>query len=657
MKAPAVVCIDFETAGIEARPQYPPKPVSLALKWPDTKDYKLMSWGHKGGDNNCTEKEARGELKKAYESKYPVLAQNFSFDADVAETHWDLAVPSWDRWHDTMFLIFLENPHAESLALKESAHRILGIPPDEQDKLYEWIIKNIPAAKKKPSTAGAYIADAPYRIVRPYHKGDLVRTGKLFDKLYPYIVESGMLPAYQRELKLMPILLNNARTGLRLDTDRLVTDIPAMKAGIEKTDVWLRKKLGIENIDSDRQLGEALYKKNIVSDFKRTAKGHLSVSKKTMTINKFTDVKVFQALQYRSQMSTCVNMFAEPWLELATAGNGVIFPNWSQVRSPRGNDTGGARSGRVICSKPNFLNVPKSWKKAKSAGYVHPAFLNVVELPLIRSYCLPDAGDDWGKRDFSGQELRLFAHAEEGPVAQGFMNSPVVRPCLDCGALIGKECKGLSDNKFHDIRLYDIHELVRAEAERQLIAAGLRDSFDRDTAKGAVFGRLYGQGVSGLMQLLQLTEEEKPVAQTIQRAINAALPSIKELDDQMKALSRDGQPIMTWGNRLYYVEPPKYSELYGRNMEFSYKLLNYYCQGSGADVTKETIIRFDEHPKREGRFSNTVYDEISFSTKPKAMKNDQDVLRECMLSIETDIPMLSDGEAGPNWGSLKKWQD
>ena len=73
-KAPAVIVADFETKGIEARPKYPPKPVSLALKWPDQRDYKLMAWGHGDGSraagNNCTEKEARASLKCAYESKY-----------------------------------------------------------------------------------------------------------------------------------------------------------------------------------------------------------------------------------------------------------------------------------------------------------------------------------------------------------------------------------------------------------------------------------------------------------------------------------------------------------------------------------------------------------------------------------------------------------
>lgn len=633
--APPVIIVDFETCGIKPRPEYPPKPCSVAIKWPDTQEYELLSWAHGDGtkafNNNCTEKHARSRLKRAYDSRYPLLFQNGSFDLDVAEEHWELPLLPMERWHDTMYLLFLWDPHSPSLALKPCAERYLKIKPEEQDRLKDWILENVPEAKRKPTSWGEYIQRAPYNVVSPYHKGDLVRTGKLFNYIYPRVVDAGMLPAYQRELRLMPILLRNARRGMPLDMGRLERDLPVMRAGVEKADKYLRKRLGIDNIDSDRQLGEALYDKKIVTDFKLTPKGHRSVSKKYLTIDRFLDKKVYHALQYRGQMSTSITMFGEPWLELGTAGKGLLFPNWIQVRSSRsggGGDTNGARSNRIICVRPNFLNIPKKWKRAISAGYVHPAWLQVPELPYMRQYCLPRKGRQWGKRDFNQQELRLFGHFEEGPVMEGFLHDPK----------------------------FDIHEDVRAEAERRLIEAQLRDSFDRDTAKTCVFGRVYGQGLRGLLEALHLPEEDKPVAQIIQKAINAAVPSIKELDDQLKELARADQPIRTWGGRLYYCEPPQYSETYGRNMTFEYKLLNYLLQGSGADVTKETLIRFEE-AKKESEFNVTVYDEINFDAPPKAMKQEQKILRECMLSIETDVPMLSDGETGPNWGTLEKFKE
>jgi len=79
-------------------------------------------------------------------------------------------------------------------------------------------------------------------------------------------------------------------------------------------------------------------------------------------------------------------------------------------------------------------------------------------------------------------------------------------------------------------------------------------------------------------------------------------------------------------------------------------------QGSGADVTKETLIRYDA-AKKHGRFVVTVYDEINFSAPAKYMKSEQKILRDCMRSIETEVPMLSAGEAGPNWGTLEKFKD
>ena len=636
-KAPPVICIDFETHPIMRRPNYPPKPVSVAIKWPDVKDYELLAWGHGDGSkamgNNCTENEARGRLKRAYDSRYPLLMQYGTFDIDVAETHWELPRPEWKRCHDTLFPIFLNDPHSPGLGLKESAERLLGMPPEEQDKMREWILANIPEAKRKPSEAGAYIWRCPYQIVKPYHKGDLVRTGRLFDELYPYIVDTGMLKAYDRERRLMPVLLRNARRGMKIDIDALERDTPKMRAGVEAADAWLCKRLGDINLDSPKQLGDALYSKGIVTVFKETEKGQRSTSKKHLTIDRFKDPKVYQALTYRNQMETVVGTFMESWLELAGDGD-TIYPDWSQVRAQKGggNDSKGARSGRIICAKPNLLNLPKRWVKAIVAGYVHPSFIKgLPELPFVRSYALPHKNKRWGHRDFKMQELVLFAYFEEGPVMEGFLADPD----------------------------YDIHEVVRAEEERQLVEAGLRDSIDRDTAKNTVFARLYGQGVTGLMETLKLADDERPVAQVVQRAINMALPSIKDLDNQLKEIGNSGRPIKTIGGRLYYKEPSKYVEKFGRDMDFAYKLLNYLVQGSGADVTKEAICLYDEHPKRTEDMIVTVYDEINIDLpmSDKGARHEMQVLKECMSGAFDISPltMRSDGKIGPSWGQLEKF--
>jgi DNA polymerase I-like protein with 3'-5' exonuclease and polymerase domains len=126
----------------------------------------------------------------------------------------------------------------------------------------------------------------------------------------------------------------------------------------------------------------------------------------------------------------------------------------------------------------------------------------------------------------------------------------------------------------------------------------------------------------------------------------------------LKALADQGLPIRTWGGRLYYCEEPVYSEAYGRNMTWEYKLISYLIQGSGADVVKEAIIRYDADTRRTEDMNVTVYDEIDVDLPLSKVgtKHEMTVLRDCMQSVETDdTVMLSDGEVGPNWGKLEKY--
>jgi len=113
--------IDFETFGIEGRPKYPPMPVGVSIK-PWGKASRYYAFGHPTENTHCWS-EAEAALKQAYKCKDGVLFQNGKFDVDVAETWFDLPVPSWDKIHDTMFLLFLDDPHQRELGLKEAAAR------------------------------------------------------------------------------------------------------------------------------------------------------------------------------------------------------------------------------------------------------------------------------------------------------------------------------------------------------------------------------------------------------------------------------------------------------------------------------------------------------------------------------------------------------
>jgi len=630
-RPPQVVTIDFETFPIVPRPHYPPAPVGVSILMPSEKKAKYWRWDHPTG-NNCTKRQGQEALKAAWKAGYPLLFQNAKFDIDVAQTH--MGVPSaMPEYHDTMFLLFLHDPHAPDLKLKEAAERILGEEPYERDLLKEWIMEHKKYIAQEhgyeftPKDWGGAIAYAPGDIVEPYANGDATRTRGLFNYLWPRICERGMQEAYQRELNIMPILLANERVGLRVDIDALRNDVDVYGKSLEAADNWLRKRLKTKdlNLDNDNEVAEALDKCDIIAaeDWAVTATGRRSVSKKNLLPEMFKDPKVASVLGYRNRLTTCLKMFMISWLDQAERRpDHHISTNWNQVRQPRGaNGNAGTRTGRPSTTDPNFLNLSKSWDD-KDDGYVPPDAFSItsfVPLPLVRRYILPDKGETFCHRDFNGQELRILGHFEDGALLKAYQDDPTI----------------------------DVHSWVK---DMILEHAGLE--YHRHQVKVTNFRRIYGGGAPAMAGALHCSLEE---AKALLTAHGKALPGVLELNKQIKALSAAGQPIITWGGREYYVEEPGYSKKYKRHMTYEYKLLNYLIQGSAADATKEAILRYHAHPKRKGRFLVTVYDEINSSAKD--FKNEMAVLKECMESLEFDVLMISDGKIGPNWGTLTKYKD
>jgi DNA polymerase I-like protein with 3'-5' exonuclease and polymerase domains len=601
------ICVDFETQAIEDRPKYPPEPVGVAIARPGKKPYYL-AWGHPT-ENNCDKSRAAKELKDIWSGKAEILFHNAKFDLAVAKAHFGLALPPWEKVHDTLVELFLRDPHSKTLSLKPSSEKWLGMPPEERDAVRDWLVEHGVIAKN--GNPGPHIAKAPGKLVGAYAIGDVVRTVKLHEKFYPELDER-MRQAYNRELQLLPILMENEERGIRLDVDRLNTDLMTYRLAKEAVEVYLRKSLKAPklNLDADEEVAEALASAGIVTEWTYTPKSKKrSVSKKNMTIDKFNDPRVAGAWDYRNRLATVLSMSMEPWLAQAMAGGGFIYTDWNQVRGP----DKGTRTGRLSCSR--FMNVTKAFK-----GHTHPKFLGVPELPLVRKYLLPDEGGLWCHRDYSQQEFRIAAHYEDADLKRAYQQNPHI----------------------------DYHDLIQSR-----IKEITGNDYDRGLIKIMNFGINYGMGVPLLAATAKV---DLGLAAEVRSAVKQAAPGIAGLDQELKARGKAGEPIRTWGGRLYYCEPAAFSKKYGRMMTYEYKLLNYLIQGSAADCTKEALIRYDS-VKREGRLLVTVHDEINISAPKGAARKELEIMEEAMGSIEFDVAMLSEAKLGPSWGELKKLED
>lgn len=632
---PIVLDFESEPIGLRGEKRYPPKPVSFSLKMPSWKKPKFMAWGHKTGRNTCAFADAKRILTAAYAEvteATPLLAFNAKFDLEVALEHMGLPLPDWRRFHDPMFLLFLDDPHQRELGLKPAAARLLGMAQSEKDAVAEWILEHKKQLEAdfpeivevyegiKPSTAGAFIAYAPPEIVGPYADGDVLRAEKIFHHKYTEVCsERGMQEAYDRERRLLPILLRNEREGINTDVARLTRDLDTYEKAQAKCDTWIRKALKAPTLDLDKDhaVAQALKVADAVTQWTQTATGRDSVSKKNLKLSHFRDQKLAAAYSYRQRCATALETFIRPWLHYGA--NGTMHTNWNQVRQSKSDrENGGTRTGRPSTDSPNFLNMPKKIKESEVGGFLMPKHIaGLPELPKVRSYIIPSQ-KNWliGRRDFNQQELRILAHFEDGALLAAYLANPRL-----------------------DVHDFLMHEIIN----------GLGIDVDRAITKTLNFGYIYGQGLGSLAEKMDRTVDD---VKAFRKAQMSVLPGLKGLSDALKQRARLGQPITTWGGRQYFVEEPKWSEAFGRWQTFEYKLLNYLVQGSSADVTKESIIRYDD-VRKEGRFILSVYDENDIEAPAKAMKAEMLRLREAMMSIEVDVPLLSDGEVGATLGDLE----
>lgn len=643
MKVPQPVIIDFETDGIESRPAYPPEPVSVSIRWPG-KRARYHAWGHKRG-NNSTKRDATRELAEAYRHSDGVCFQHARFDTDVAEVHLGLKPPPWDKVHDTLFQLFLKDPDAGTLELKPAAERLLGRKPDERDAVRDWLLEHQPVSGVKISASRGsdhyfmkYLRWAPGDIVGPYACADVDSAGGLFPMLHREIAERGMLPAYDRERRLSPHLLATERRGLRVDLRRLERDVKVYDAQLVRVDAWLRKRLRIGdsvNLDSDKELLPILLSGGHI-DPKR-----MKLTKKTQEISLakgslqagVEDPQLGAAFVYRAGLTSSLRGYLYRWREQARRTDGLIHTLHNQTRNAEGSSTKGTRTGRMSCTW--FMNMPKAYapifaheteggldprdpdRKRKLPK--HPFHEHPVELPLCRGYVIPYEKDHvLIDRDYVQQEPHILAHFENGKLLSQYLQDP----WLD-----------VHDNASKYIQ--EVFHIIVPRRNTKIINLGI----------------IYGKGVPNMAKEMGVDEV---TCRKLHKLILGLYPDLEGMNRTMKQMAAANEPLVTWGGREYFCEPPRIVEGKGI-VHWEYKMVNRLVQGSAADCTKEAVIRYCEAAPRDHHFLVQVHDQLVASVPKRDLKRGMELMRRCMESVEFDLAMVSEGEYGKSWGTLRHY--
>lgn len=633
MYIPEPAVIDFETFKIEGPSPKPPLPTSVAIKMPK-KSTKVYIFGHPTG-NNCSFSEARDAIIEAFNCKDGVCAYNLKFDLAVAEYWFGVERKNIQHYHDAMILAFLQNPNSKSIALKPLSEDLLCMPPEEQDALADWLCNNRifwnfkVSPSKKSSTKhpfGAYIAFAPGRIVKDYVKGDVDRTALLFKKLYKEISNNNMLDAYIREMKILLIIMDNERKGVRVNVDLLEKELKMyndLHLFVEQRILKILDKDDL-NINSGSQVIKALIDRKLINLDKLgfTEKGSYKSDMDTIEAC-CTDKNLIALLKYYSQLSTCLNTFMQPWYIVAKK-YGRIFTSWNQVKSADGGNKG-TRTGR-FSSTPNFQNIPKEFSPIFSEkigdGYPkwrYDKYYKYMPLPKMRKYILPEIGHVILDRDYSQQEVRILAHFEDGVLMQQYLRNP-----------------------WTDGYTYT-QEYVNTTFQR---------NYTRKIIKGIVLGTMYGMGNATCAEKTGLEVAE---AREIRSIILDAFPGINDINNDLKYKAKNNEPFYTIGGRMYFCEEPIWFE--GKRISFEYKMINTLIQGSAADVTKQAIINLNEaiiknKAQNKMYFMLSIHDEIIVSCRSDFYIKGMQILKDAMESVECDVKLLSEGTIGANLADL-----
>ena len=612
-------CIDFETHAIESRPVYPPKPVGLAVQFPSRKK-EYIAWGHPDSTDPHAEVRAKALVRAAWRGEYgPVLMHNASFDLQVAKKWAGVPLLPAAGFHDTQLLAFLHEPHGE-LKLKSLAEAHLGEPPEEQDRVRDYVLaqrkaKNPLFAGATKTNFGAYIAHCPEKLIAPYAKGDVSRTHKLF-RFYEKSIGSWASAPYQTEKLLLPVIVDMESQGVRADVPGLRKLGAALARLRDDKDRLICKRLGYTfNVASGDQLAEALSKAGALTRATLTPTGKQSTARDTL-IATCADKIVLGHLLLREMADKYVGTFIEPWCVKAEAGGGRIFPSFHQVRSMEG----GTRTGRLASSSPNFQQVATNVEESRNADILKRLSAELVKYGIpnftgLRAYILPDEGKLWASVDYSQQEIRMFAHYENGKLAAAYRADPEL----------------------------DVHAFCQ-----QLIRDVTGKLYERKYVKTLVFGVMYGMGTELLAASTGLSVDD---ASKLKKGLYSALPGIRAVSDRCakEGCSRDG--MFTYGGRRYFVQDALLDAQNDVVREYGYKLLNVLVQGGCADMTKQAMLRVAALDR--GRIALQIHDELCCQVNSK--KDAQAIADAmCDLNPALNVPVLADIKMSKvSWGDVK----
>jgi DNA polymerase I len=446
----------------------------------------------------------------------------------------------------------------------------------------------------------------PFRLAREY--GVAVPDGipeecaaaaimpQLADVLERKIAENGQTSLLNDiEVPLARVLALMENVGFAVDANGIREFGKTLDAKITEIQQQIYDAVGYEfNINSPKQLGEALFDKLGLEHGKKTKTGW-STNADVLEKLRYESPVVDLVLSYRT-LAKLKSTYCDGLLKVV-AEDGRIHSSFNQTET---------RTGRISSTEPNLQNIPVRTEIGRE----------------MRRFFVARPGWVLVDADYSQIELRVLAHvANDKNMIQAFLD--------------------------HD----DIHRRTAAQVFH--LPESMVTPLMRSRAKAVNFGIVYGIGPFSLSQDIHVSvREAKQYIADYLAHFSGVDDYMKRVVEDAK---EKGYVETMFGRRRYLPELASsnhnlraFGERVARNMPI---------QGTAADIIKIAMIRVVNRLEREklrARLILQVHDELIVEAPAEEALQVATLLTEEMQNaVSLSVPLTADAKIGETWYEAK----
>ena len=577
-RAAGVVAVDTETDSLDAMRA---RLVGISLATAAGKAC-YIPLRHEGVEAQVAEEAALAALADLFGDPCVLkVFQNAKYDLMVFRQA-GLAPP--EPVDDTMLLSFAMEAGAHGHGMDELSVLHLGHTPISYDSVTGTGKGRLSFAQVPLDRATAYAAE------------DADVTLRLWEVLKPRLRAAKALALYEQvERRLVPVLLEMERAGIKVDADELRAMSKDFEQRMAAMEIEIHKLAGESfNVGSPKQLGEILFDRMKLPGGKRMKTGAWG-----------TDAGVLQGLAEQGhelpsrilewrQLAKLKSTYADALVEQINPETGRVHTSYAMAV---------ASTGRLSSTDPNLQNIP----------------VRTEEGQRIRRAFVAEPGHVLVSADYSQIELRLLAHVAD---------IPQLKESFAAGE--------------------DIHARTASEVFGVPMAG--MDGATRRRAKAINFGIIYGISAFGLARQLQIEPGE---AKAYIDLYFRRYPGIRDYMEATKEEARKlGYVLTPFGRRCWI--PGIGDKNPARRGYAERQAINAPLQGGAADIIKRAMVKLPgalAESNLGARMLLQVHDELLFEVPEAGAAGLAALARGVMQEAATlSVPLVVETGQGRSWG-------